>query len=47
VLFLGLVTNGLGLLNVDPTYYQLFTGLLILAAIGMDATMRRVAGDGG
>ena len=47
VLFLGLVTNGLGLLNVDPTYYQLFTGLLILAAIGVDATMRRVVGDSG
>jgi ribose transport system permease protein len=47
VLFLGLVTNGLGLLNVDPTYYQLFTGLLILAAIGVQATMRRLVGDGG
>jgi ribose transport system permease protein len=47
VLFLGLVTNGLGLLNVDPTYYQLFTGLLILGAVGMEAAGRRVrAGHG-
>jgi ribose transport system permease protein len=42
VVFLGLVTNGLGLLNVDPTYYQLFTGSLILAAIGIEAAMRRM-----
>jgi ribose transport system permease protein len=47
VVFLGLVTNGLGLLNVDPTYYQLFTGSLILAAMGLEAAMRRmVAGRG-
>jgi ribose transport system permease protein len=40
VLFLGLVTNGLNLLNVDPTYYQLVTGLLILAAVGAQAAGR-------
>jgi ribose transport system permease protein len=47
VLFLGLVTNGLGLLNVDPTYYQLFTGLLILAAVGLQAAGRRLVGADG
>jgi ribose transport system permease protein len=34
VLFLGLVTNGLGLLDVDPLYDQLFIGLIILLAVG-------------
>jgi ribose transport system permease protein len=47
VAFLGLVTNGLGLLNVDPTYYQLFTGLLILGALGLEAASRRLVGDRG
>jgi ribose transport system permease protein len=47
VVFLGVVTNGLGLLNVDPTYYQLFTGTLILAAIGIDAALRRLAAGRG
>jgi ribose transport system permease protein len=46
VLFLGLVTNGLSLLNVDPTYYQLFTGLLILAAIGLGTATARLSRDG-
>lgn len=45
VLFLGLVTNGLGLLNVDPLYDQLFTGLLILAAVSGEYVARRTAGD--
>lgn len=47
VLFLGLVTNGLNLLNVNPTYYQLFTGLLILVAIGVDALAKRWRDPGG
>lgn len=47
VLFLGLVTNGLNLLNVKPTYYQLFTGLLILLALGVDALARRLRDPGG
>ena len=47
VLFLGLATNGLNLLNVDPKYYQLFTGLLILLAIGIDAVARRLRDPGG
>lgn len=41
VLFLGLVNNGLGLLNVDPLYDQLFTGLLILAAVSGEYFARR------
>jgi ribose transport system permease protein len=43
VLFLGLVTNGLNLLNVDPTYFQIFTGLLILLAVAVETAARRFA----
>lgn len=43
VLFLGLVNNGLGLLNVDPLYDQLFTGLLILAAVSGEYVARRTS----
>ena len=47
VLFLGLVTNGLGLLDVDPLYDQLFTGLIILLAVSGEVFVRRVgSGDG-
>jgi ribose transport system permease protein len=42
VLFLGLVTNGLHLLDINPTYDQLFIGLLILLAVGADALGRRI-----
>jgi ribose transport system permease protein len=41
VLFLGLVTNGLGLLNVEPLYNQFFTGLLILVAVSAETLARR------
>ncbi|MGH2939795.1 MAG: ABC transporter permease [Solirubrobacterales bacterium] len=44
VLFLGLVNNGLGLLNVDPLYNQLFTGLLILVAVSGEYLVRRATG---
>jgi ribose transport system permease protein len=44
VLFLGLVDNGLQLLNVDPLYYDVFTGLLILAAVSVESLGRP---DGG
>ena len=44
VLFLGLVNNGLGLLNVDPLYDQFFTGLLILVAVSGEIFARRRAG---
>jgi ribose/xylose/arabinose/galactoside ABC-type transport system permease subunit len=41
VLFLGLVTNGLGLLNVNPLYDQFFTGIIILAAVAHESRVRR------
>jgi ribose transport system permease protein len=44
VLFLGLVNNGLGLLNVDPLYNQFFTGLLILIAVSAEIFARRTSG---
>ena len=44
VLFLGLVNNGLGLLNVDPLYNQFFTGLLILIAVSGEILVRRAGG---
>ena len=44
VLFLGLVNNGLGLLNVDPLYNQFFTGLLILIAVSGEIFARRSSG---
>jgi len=44
VLFLGLVNNGLGLLNVDPLYNQFFTGLLILIAVSGEIYVRRGSG---
>jgi ribose transport system permease protein len=47
VLFLGLVTNGLGLLNVNPIYDDLFTGLIILAAVTSEVLARRVGGGEG
>lgn len=42
VLFLGLVTNGLVLLGVDPLYDQFFTGLIILVAVSAEVSLRRV-----
>lgn len=44
VLFLGLVTNGLALLNVNPLYYQFFTGLIILAAMAREPRAWRGSG---
>jgi ribose transport system permease protein len=41
VLFLGLITNGFNLLNVDPIYQQIVQGGIILAAVGVDALSRR------
>lgn len=45
VLFLGLVTNGLGLLDVDPLYDQFFIGLIILVAVAGEALARRGNGS--
>jgi ribose transport system permease protein len=41
VIFLGLITNGFNLLNVDPIYQQIVQGGIILAAVGIDALSRR------
>lgn len=41
VLFLGLVTNGLVLLGVDPVYNQFVLGLIILAALALDRIVDR------
>ena len=46
VLFLGLVNNGLSLLNVDPLYYDVFTGLLILIAVGAESFAQQTAARG-
>jgi ribose transport system permease protein len=45
VLFLGMATNGLHLLNVDPKYDELFIGLLILIAAFAHVIGRRVTRD--
>jgi ribose transport system permease protein len=43
VLLLALITNGSNLLNLDPTYQQIITGAIIVAAVSMDAWSRRRA----
>jgi ribose transport system permease protein len=43
VLFLGMATNGLHLLDVDPKYDELFIGLLILIAAFAHVIGRRIA----
>jgi ribose transport system permease protein len=45
VLFLGMATNGLHLLNVDPKYDELFIGVLILIAAFAHVVGRRVTRD--
>ncbi len=41
VLLLALITNGFNLLNANPFYRDLTTGLIILAAIGISASGKR------
>ena len=41
VMLLALINNGFNILNVDPFYRDLTTGLIILAAIGISASGRR------
>ncbi|MBV9971045.1 MAG: ABC transporter permease [Xanthobacteraceae bacterium] len=41
ILFLGMITNGFNLLNVNPVYQQIVEGAIILAAVGLDALSRR------
>jgi len=41
VLLIALIGNGFVLLGVPPTYQQVFEGLIILVAVGMDLLFRR------
>lgn len=41
VLLLAMIGNGFNLLQVEPTYQQILQGLIILAAVGVDAWSRR------
>lgn len=41
VLFLGIITNGLALLGVDPLYNQLVLGMIILVALGFGRLVSR------
>ena len=41
VFLLALITNGFNILNADPFYRDLTTGLIILAAIGVSASGKR------
>ncbi len=43
VLLLAMITNGSNLLNFDPTYQQILTGAIIVAAVSVDAWSRRRA----
>jgi ribose transport system permease protein len=40
-LFLQMIGNGFNLLNVTPVYQQVFKGAILLAAVGLDAWVRR------
>jgi ribose transport system permease protein len=40
VLFIALIGNGFNLLGLDPLYRQIALGLIILAAVGVDAALR-------
>ena len=43
VLLLTLIGNGFNLLNVNPTYQQIFQGAIILSAVAIDAWSRRTS----
>ncbi len=43
VLFIALIGNGYILLGLDPLYEQITMGLILLAAVGLDAWTRRTA----
>ena len=40
VLRIGVVANGFNLLNIDPTYQNIFTGVIIVVAVAIDSAMR-------
>jgi ribose transport system permease protein len=41
VVFLGMISNGFNLLQVNPVYQQIVEGAIILAAVAIDALSRR------
>jgi ribose transport system permease protein len=41
VCFLGMITNGFNLLQINPDYQQIVEGGIILAAVAIDALSRR------
>jgi ribose transport system permease protein len=43
VVLLTLIANGFNLLNVNPTYQQIFQGAIILGAVSVDAWSRRAS----
>lgn len=43
VLLIGVVANGFNLLNIDPTYQNIFTGVIIVLAVAIDSAMRALA----
>jgi ribose transport system permease protein len=43
VLFIALIGNGYILLGLDPLYEQITTGVILLAAVGLDSFARRTA----
>ena len=43
VLFIALIGNGYILLGLDPLYEQITMGVILLAAVGLDAWTRRTA----
>jgi ribose transport system permease protein len=43
VLLLAMIGNGFNLLNVNSTYQRIFTGAIILFAVGLDAWSRRTS----
>jgi ribose transport system permease protein len=43
VLLLTMIGNGFNLLNVEPTYQQIFQGLIIVGAVAIDAWSRHAS----
>jgi len=41
VLLIGLIDNGFNLLDFNPSYRNIFTGTIIVAAVALDSAMRR------
>lgn len=41
VLLIGLIDNGFNLLDINPSYRNIFTGTIIVAAVALDSALRR------